>query len=110
MGLRLQGEALPCRSGAEMLSTGVTVGAVQMPPDGQPIVLLADAQTTGGYPRIAQVIAADLPKMVQRPVGAPVRFELCDLDEAERLFFIQEKRVARVRMALAAVINQLGFR
>jgi len=104
MGMRLQGNALSCPADSTMLSTGVTVGAVQVPPDGQPLILLADAQTTGGYPRIAQVIAADLPKIAQRPTASVVRFELCDLEEAEILFFAQERQLEHIRIALGTAL------
>ena len=84
MGLRLQGPALarqPERA-ADLLSHGVLPGVVQVPPAGQPIVLMADAQTTGGYPKIGVVIGADLWRLAQVPLGAPVRFVRVTLDEA----------------------------
>jgi len=61
MGIRLDGQTLLRRSERELLSAAVTPGTVQVPPDGRPILLLADAQTIGGYPRLAQVIGVDLP-------------------------------------------------
>jgi len=69
MGYRLQGAALQRNDKTELLSHGVMPGVVQVPPNGQPIVLLADSQTTGGYPRIAVVIAADLWKLAQAQPG-----------------------------------------
>jgi biotin-dependent carboxylase-like uncharacterized protein len=83
MGMRLQGPALarqPDRP--DLLSHGVLPGVIQVPAGGQPIVLMADAQTTGGYPRIGVVIRADLWRMAQIPLGAQVRFELVTLDAA----------------------------
>jgi biotin-dependent carboxylase-like uncharacterized protein len=90
--LRLSAEAAPV-----MLSAAVAPGTVQVPPDGCPIVLLADAQTTGGYPRIAQVAAADLPSLAQVPTGQSVRFQAIGEEEAERRLWAQRRRTAAVR-------------
>ena len=65
-----------------MISDATVVGAVQVPPSGQPILLMADRQTTGGYPQIAVVITADLPLAGQLGPGDSVRFELCSRAEA----------------------------
>ncbi len=84
MGFRLEGPALARRPGApELLSHGVVPGVMQVPPGGQPIVLMADAQTTGGYPKIGVVIEADQWRLAQAPLGAPVRFLRVSLEEAE---------------------------
>jgi 5-oxoprolinase (ATP-hydrolysing) subunit C len=80
MGARLQGDAL--RGGGDVESHAVFPGVVQLPADGQPIVLLADAQTTGGYRAIASVITADLNAFAQLPAGATVRFEKWAIDDA----------------------------
>ncbi len=82
MGARLEGPRLTHRGAAEIISDGVVTGSVQVPPDGQPIVLLADHQTTGGYAKIATVIRADVPLLAQCPPGAVVRFALTDLVSA----------------------------
>lgn len=74
MGLRLQGPKLAHRAGADIVSDGITPGAIQVPGDGQPIVLLADAQTVGGYTKIATVIRADLPRLAHLRPGSRVRF------------------------------------
>jgi len=76
MGVRLDGAAEPFAParGLTLISDAVVLGDVQVPGDGVPIVLLADRQPTGGYPRIATVITADLPAFAQLPTGAPVRF------------------------------------
>jgi antagonist of KipI len=83
-----------------MLSTAVAPGTVQVPPDSQPIALLADAQTTGGYPRIAQVVAVDIRRLAQIPSGKTVRFQLIALEDAERLFFEQENLLRKIQLAL----------
>lgn len=72
-GTRLMGETIPRRAG-ELLSCGVTRGVIQIPPDGQPIVLQADHQTAGGYPILAVVIGADIPRLAQKRAGDAVRF------------------------------------
>jgi biotin-dependent carboxylase-like uncharacterized protein len=82
MGYRLAGPALTRERGEELPSHGVLPGVVQVPPSGQPIVLLADAQTTGGYPKIAVVIRADLWKLAQLRLGATLRFVPCSPEEA----------------------------
>ncbi|HEY0957088.1 MAG TPA: allophanate hydrolase, partial [Roseateles sp.] len=82
MGYRLAGPPLKRERGDELPSHGVLPGVVQVPPSGQPIVLLADAQTTGGYPKIAVVIRADLWKLAQLRLGATLRFVPCSPEEA----------------------------
>jgi antagonist of KipI len=90
MGICLQGEPLrlPRR---ELVSEPVCPGTVQVPPDGQCIVLGVDAQTIGGYPKIAQVIASDLDRLGQLRPGDRVRFQRVELEQAERLY--RERRV-----------------
>lgn len=75
MGMRLKGEALSLLRPLEMLSHGILPGTVQVPPSGLPIIQLADANTCGGYPKIAHVIDADLWKLAQAPISAKVRFD-----------------------------------
>ena len=66
MGYRLEGEqTLSTKEKFDLLSEAVTFGTIQVPPGGHPIILMADRQTTGGYPKIAQVISVDLPKLAQ---------------------------------------------
>ncbi len=75
MGLRLEGEPVPARSGGEMITEGVSLGAIQVPNGGKPIVLFVDQQTTGGYPKIANVISADLASVGQLRPRDEIRFE-----------------------------------
>lgn len=82
MGYRLNGQPLARTGGGEVRSHGLVPGVVQVPHGGQPIVLMSDAQTTGGYPRIACVIEADLYQMAQVPPGQPIHFVPCTLEEA----------------------------
>jgi antagonist of KipI len=98
-GLRLEGGKLGADR-PEEISAPVAPGTVQLPPDGQPIVLLADAQTVGGYPRLGHVIAADLPRLAQLRPGDSLRFQACDLQTATRLACAARARVARIAMLL----------
>lgn len=84
-GIRLDGPALVLSTGATMLSRGVTWGSVQLPPDGQPIVLLADHQTVGGYPDIGVAISADRPTLGQLGPGNKVGFAEVSIIEAQHL-------------------------
>lgn len=84
MGYRLQGRPLRLAEPAELLSEPVAFGTIQVPADGNPIVLMADRQTTGGYPKIAEVISVDLPLLAQAQIGSEIRFELTDMREAQR--------------------------
>jgi antagonist of KipI len=101
-GLRLHGVALQVADARERISEPVVPGTVQLPPDGQPIVLLADAQTVGGYPRIGHVIAADLPRLAQRRSGQHLRFVPVDYLEAQRTNAEQHARLARIALAIAS--------
>ena len=82
MGLRLDGPRLEHARGADIVSDGVTPGAIQVPGDGRPIVLLADCQTVGGYPKIATVIGADLPRLGHALPGHRLRFVAVSAAEA----------------------------
>jgi 5-oxoprolinase (ATP-hydrolysing) subunit C len=80
---------------AEMVSTAVQPGVIQVPPSGRMMALLADAQTTGGYPRIAQVIKTDLPRLAQWPSGQEFRIQLVSLQEASWWYRLQQNALAR---------------
>ena len=86
MGYRLNGHALRRSSSREMFAHGLLPGVIQVPHGGQPIVLMADAQTTGGYPRIACVIEADLYHLAQIRLGEPIHFIRCTLAEAQQAY------------------------
>lgn len=108
-GLRLDGDALHTIA-ETLLSAPVAPGTIQLPPDGQPIVLLADAQTVGGYPRLGYVIAADLPRMAQLRPGDALRFEPVDADEAERLRRQRRYELARALIAADAHMETTAAR
>ena len=101
MGLRLAGPRLAhVPGGADIVSDGVTPGAIQVPADGQPIVLLADCQTVGGYPKIATVIRADLPRLAHLPPGAEIRFVAVDATHAAEARAAQARLLAGWRTTL----------
>jgi len=86
MGYQLDGPAIAHGAGGfNIVSDATVMGSVQVPGTGRPIVLMADRQTTGGYPKIATVISADLRRIAQRRPGEPVRFEAVDLATARKL-------------------------
>lgn len=99
-GLRLHGPALDQGPGDLLPSEPVTPGTVQLPPDGQPIVLLADAQTHGGYPRIGHAILADRPRLAQLRPGDTVRFVPCTPEQAHQALREQRQRLQRIALAI----------
>ena len=101
MGLRLTGPALTRSNSEELLSSAVAPGTVQVPADGHPVILMADAQTIGGYPQAAHVIAVDLPVVAQLRPGDAVQFVPVELGEAQRLAHVRERELAILREGLA---------
>jgi antagonist of KipI len=99
MGYHLKGRALAIASPFEILSAGVSFGTVQLLPSGQLIILMADHQTTGGYPRIAHVISAHHHKLAQMKPGDLLRLSLTDLATAERLMMKQEQHLSQLQHA-----------
>jgi biotin-dependent carboxylase-like uncharacterized protein len=90
MGVRLEGPAIPVKNPREMITEGVPLGAIQVPPLGQPIILFVEQQTTGGYPKIANVISADLHLVGQLRPRDEIRFRPVEMSEARALFLQQE--------------------
>ena len=86
MGMRLEGQKLENTVNKNIKSEGITKGSIQVPGDGQPIILLSDHPTIGGYPKIANVITADYDKLVQKTPGTIIKFKLVDLAVAETAF------------------------
>jgi antagonist of KipI len=91
MGYRLQGPALSGVTDQQLISTAVTNGTIQLLPTGQLIILMADHQVTGGYPRVGHVIAADIPSLAQMPANKKIHFSFVDIQEAETLFINQQQ-------------------
>ncbi|HZS83948.1 MAG TPA: biotin-dependent carboxyltransferase family protein [Stellaceae bacterium] len=102
MGLRLDGPRLQHRDGYNIVSDGIATGAIQVPGSGQPILLLADHQTTGGYPKIATVVSADLPVVGRRRPGDRIRFRAVEVAEAEQLRRDSEAALAALTAAMSA--------
>lgn len=100
MGYRLTGAMLGLRRPAEMISEAVTFGTIQVPPDGNPIILMADRQTTGGYPKIAHVATVDLPRLAQSRPLENFAFELVTLAEAQQAYLARERELARIRESI----------
>ncbi|RYU93480.1 5-oxoprolinase subunit C family protein [Emticicia agri] len=100
MGFRLAGEALHVENKIELISSAVDFGTIQLLPDGQLIVLMADHQTTGGYPRIGNVITADLPLLAQCGVKEPIRLRFISLAEAEELLILREKEINKLKATI----------
>ncbi len=86
MGMRIKGKNLENEVSTNIKSEGLVKGVVQVPSDGNPIIMLADHGTIGGYPKIANVISADFDKLVQMSPGSIIKFKDVTLDEAEKLF------------------------
>lgn len=99
MGIRLDGPAIPHGPrGYNIVSDGIAPGSVQVPGNGQPIVLGADRQTTGGYPKIGVVARADLFRFVQTPPGGGVRFETMTVERAVAALAGLRQRIAELRL------------
>jgi len=94
MGIRLEGAIVPVPSGGEMISEGVSLGAIQVPEGGKPIILFVEQQTTGGYPKIANVISADFHSLGQLRPRDEIRFERVDWETARALLREQEELFA----------------
>lgn len=94
MAMVLGGTQLPAARGHDIVSDGTVPGSIQVPGSGQPLVLLAESQTTGGYPKIATILTADLPRLAQLLVGAVFRFAAVSRDEAEQIL-IDHRRAHR---------------
>jgi antagonist of KipI len=100
MGYRLDGPAIVHRSGADIISDGLVPGSVQVPASGQPIVMMSDCPTTGGYTKIATVIGADLPLLAQCPIGSGrVRFRPTTVEAAQERY---RETMDGLRMAIEA--------
>ena len=100
MGLRLEGAAMASAAGGDMISEGVSLGAVQITASGLPIILFVEQQTTGGYPKIANVISADLGSLGQLRPRDEIRFELVEMETARALLVEQEKLLASKELIL----------
>lgn len=103
MGFRLEGPALAHAGGYDLVSDGIVTGAIQVPGSGKPIVLMVDHQTTGGYPKIATVISADIAVVGRRRPGRRLRFVAVDVSEAKRLRKKQDTAIERAVKAIKLI-------
>lgn len=100
VGFRLDGPALALTAPIELVSEPLVAGTLQLPPGGQPIALMVEHPTIGGYPRIGQIAAVDLPRLAQRRPGDPVRFAEIDLDAAQTRYLERERELLRLIEAI----------
>lgn len=110
MGYLLNGPLLQAQEITEMISAGVDFGTIQLLPNGKLMILMADHQTTGGYPRIGNVIGAHLPKLAQLPPGGEIHFQFTGIHTAEQLLFSQMRDLKIIERSCHERINQLYAR
>jgi len=100
MGYRLEGPRIQHREGADIISDGIPLGAIQVPGDGLPIILLADRQTTGGYTKIATVISVDIPKVAQAKPADKIKFQQVTEEQAVALLKKYEQQMETIKSIL----------
>ena len=100
MGMRLEGPKIENTVNTNITSEGLIKGVIQIPPDGNPIIMLSDHGTIGGYPKIGVIISADYDRLVQLTPGSKIKFKLVELSEAETLFKLYN-------METQKILNQL---
>ena len=100
MGCRLEGPVIRHKTDGNIISDGMVTGAIQVPTSGQPIIMLAERQTVGGYTKIATVISADLPLVGQRKTGDVIRFQAVTVEEAHRLWREENRELEALRARL----------
>lgn len=106
MGYRMEGVSLQLSKQKEIISEAVTFGTIQVPANGKPIILMADSQTIGGYPKIADVISVDLPVVAQAKPGDSLQFEWVTLDKAQRLYLNQENQLKLLKRGIGQKFNK----
>lgn len=109
MGYQLNGEKLTLSNKTELLSEGVTYGTIQVPNNGQPIILMVERQTIGGYPKIAQVITVDIPKLAQMGPKDTITFKVVSIKKAEELLMEREKRIYTLKKSIAFKISLMNI-
>lgn len=109
MGYRLEGHRLALKESTQIVSEVTSFGTIQVPPDGNPIILMADRQTTGGYVKIAHVAAVDLPLVAQTMPGESLRFQEITLAQAQQLDNQREEAFGRLHQGLAALRDLLAL-
>lgn len=100
MGYRLEGRPLNLKQQRDMISDAINFGSIQVPPDGRPIILMADRQTVGGYPKIGQIASVDLPVVAQTKPGERISFTEISPHEAQVLYIEREKLIEQVKRGI----------
>lgn len=103
MGYRLEGPKIDFKRKYEMISGEVSFGTIQLPPDGRPIILLADRATAGGYPKIAHLCASDIQKLVQLKPSQKISFKKITISEAELLYLEKEQYMRDIKRAVNTI-------
>jgi len=106
VGCRLEGDPLELSEPVELVSEACVAGTLQLPPSGQPIALGVEHPVSGGYPRIGQIAAADLPRLAQRRPGDALRFAACTLEEAQRALHVREQQLREMDTVIANRLKQ----
>jgi antagonist of KipI len=106
VGVRLRGPRLRMAASIELVSEACIAGTVQLPPSGEPIALGVEHPVSGGYPRIGQIAAIDLPRLAQRRPGDTLRFARYTLDEAQRSLQKRERQLLKMERAIALRLKQ----
>jgi allophanate hydrolase len=110
MAQMLEGPPIRAFSGHDIVSDGTVSGSIQVPASGRPIVLMAERQTTGGYPKIATVVSVDLPRLAQAMTGTSLRFRLISQDDAEALSIARSQALNTALSGLEETSNMARFR
>lgn len=97
MGCKLQGKPVGYKDSVDIISDGIPLGGIQIPSGGQPIIMLADRQTTGGYAKIGAVASVDIPRLVQLKTGGKIRFEKITVEKAQKLYRKRERQFQKLQ-------------
>ncbi|MDO4938585.1 MAG: biotin-dependent carboxyltransferase family protein [Lachnospiraceae bacterium] len=108
MGVRLEGDVIEHVNDANVISNGIPFGAIQVPDSGQPIIMLSDRQTVGGYTKIATIINVDMPMIAQCKAGDKVHFKSINIYEAQELFVKQKNYYRALRDSFDNYVGKLG--
>lgn len=108
MGYRLKGPALQLKQAKDMISEAINIGSIQVPPDGNPIILLADRQSIGGYPKIGQIASIDLPLVAQTKPGEQISFTEISLEKAQELYVEMEVSIEQLTQGIYLKMTQEG--
>ena len=108
MGVRLEGDAIEHVGDANIISNGIPFGAIQVPDSGQPIIMLSDRQTVGGYTKIGTIINIDMPMIAQAKSGDRIRFKTINIYEAQELFVKQKNYYKALRDSFDNYVGKLG--